>query len=200
MESSVELFRPNVVAPHREVVGQLALFLGRGGIDTNDWYKKGRFELPRLLGEVVAGEAELALDSAGVYRRLSIAAIDVYHLTSNGPIFYLQETKQVTRYVGTNRHRRQETSLGEKLVAGEHPDAGARRALAEELSIEEPEGLYYNGSQRFTRPTGKFPGVITDMKVFNYVATIAAQDFRPKGYVEVQQDKKNFFNWQQLAA
>lgn len=154
--------------------------------------------LLHLLKEINDGESLITVDPSGkLHRQVNAVALNVFHTDKQGLVWKLKETRQVFKS-GRVRERQLESSIGEKLKPGEEMQAAAERALREELGILQIESLRFLGSTTDTWPAVSYPGLSTTYGTHRYDSVIGAESFSADGYVEVQEDKTNYYTWEQV--
>lgn len=172
----------------------LATCLTRFGVETSAWGTADAKTIAHLVDEVRNGDCELVLGATGLTRRVANVWVDVY-ATIGGERHHLLERRQVFRDDRV-RIRSLPASLGEKCKVGEEPLVAARRALMEELGIGSP--LTLAPASAGESPTGpsSYPTLRTTYTTSWFIAELALADYRPAGYVELQSDKRTYFEWQ----
>ena len=170
-------------------------FLAFHGVDTAAFGVGTAKSLAQLAGEIAAGESVLSLDEDGrVVRDAAGACVNVYHRTADGRLLRLVEDRQELAN-GLVRRRDLNSSIGEKLMRGERPLAGARRALREELGLDVDPPLRADYLMLRVTDSFSYPGLRSRYAITYFRCTLDDDAYRPEGYVEVQPDKHNFFCW-----
>lgn len=175
---------------------ELSKMLTDAKIPVEQWGIGKAKTLEHLLQEINSGESELLPDPiVGCLRTLKVAMIDVCYRGA-GRCKTLHEERQV--FVdGRERRRNLDSSLGEKMHSNEKPADVARRALNEELGIDD-EALVFLSIDEFTRgpeESPSYPGLQSIYKMFRFQVDLPDNHFRPEGYSEVAPDKTTYFVW-----
>ena len=178
----------------------LSSILNSSRIPLEDFGIKNAKTLEHLLKEIRSKETVLATDSAKrIVRILSVLCLDVLCEVERGEILILSEDRQVFRD-GRIRWRNLGTSISEKLEWDEDPRAGIARSIKEELGINSIQAAYMIGSKIDESMSESFPGLMSRKKLIRGVVVIDPSDFDPQGYVEIQEDKINYFAWNRLGS
>jgi len=179
----------------------LLAVLSEHDIATDIWGTHGKRTTADLHHEIAEGECVLYTDEAGRLRKYGSAIkMDVIYSDADGNFFRLVEFGQYDPQTNTFTQRGTRYTLGEKVKTGqgEDADAGAVRALSEELKVCETLGLWATGQQVWP-PVEDFdyPGLYTVSDTSYYVAQLRAEDYDPQGYVETAR-KETCFVWEQI--
>ena len=67
--------------------------------------------------------------------------------------------------------------------------AAVSRLIFKGHQLTKRRDLHYNGGSL------SYPGLDTKYKGHQYNCQIEKEQFDPNGYIEIQKDKKTFFNW-----
>lgn len=171
--------------------------LAQAAIPTSEWGRGDAKTVEHLLSEIRNGESQISISPGGrdIRRVVRVAWVDVFHLAADGTVLNLHESRQEYND-GRVRRRNLNASLGEKMQPGEKPVDAATRALQEELGVEEPDTLYFLGESEKTQGASEsYPGLPSRYATYSYVATLGAAAFKANGYIEVQPDKTNYYEW-----
>lgn len=156
-----------------------------------------------LASELRTGDSTLEINEQGELRRhTAVVWVDVFSTNEQGEKVHLKEARQEFHDGRPTRVRKSlPASLGEKLLVGraepERPLEGARRALAEELGVEDIELLDYVAESQRESDASSYPGLKTVYTDHHFVVGIP---FSPGGYTEVQSKKTSYFEWEQVSA
>ena len=173
---------------------ELASFLSVHGVDLGAYGRREAKTLEQLWTEVEKQECTLLLDGAGKIRRRAYGAQIAIYYRRGDKTLQLIEDCQV--FHDGRIHRRQlGASIGEKMQGDEKPLAAARRALSEELGIEENLALDPEETQTKTVHSLTYPGLISEYVIYTYSTWLPDHLYKPEGYVEVQEDKTNYWVW-----
>jgi hypothetical protein len=175
---------------------ELRAFLLAHDIPLHLWGRGEAKTLEHLTKELSEGEAALRYETGRLQRVARGAIVDVLY-QDRSRLLRLRETRQVFAD-GRERIRKDlSTGIGEKLKLDETPLAGALRALQEELGIDEP--LTYLELPERTKgplPSVSYPGLYTLYVMYPFEVFLPRRLYRPEGYIERQEDKSNYFEWQ----
>jgi len=162
------------------------------GCPLSRWGRGPAKTLEHLLRELADGECRLTVQDGTLYRDVLGAMLRVRHrdltLIEDHQRFSDGRPDPV-------RRRDLQASVGEKLQRGEEPDAGARRALAEELGVTEPVELHGKHLTRKFAESESYPGLMTRFETWTYEVELPDSCFDPDGYREVQADKRTVWVW-----
>jgi hypothetical protein len=182
--------------PFADIAQNYPGILAQHGIPIETWGQGTAKTLDDFYTELQAGESTLFLHGGELRRRVTVANIDVYHTDAQGKTYRLREERQVFSD-GRVRSRDLPGSIGEKMLPGEDPTTAFVRALQEELGLT-PATLEIEDSETTSRISNSYPGLMSDMVLHGATATVAAEDFVPEGYVEIQDNKTTYFVWDEL--
>ncbi len=181
---------------------ELTELLARNSIPTAQWGKGNAKTIENLLGEVNTGECTLVEESGRLIRKLRLARVEVLYYDFGTSISYrLAEVRQVFADGRMRTRVGLPTSLCEKLRYDEPSKQGARRAVREELGIDETRQIVFsrNKVEKDEMISGtkavSFPGIWTSSQATIYVWNMPRILFKPEGYVERQFDKSSYFVW-----
>lgn len=183
----MEKLRPASLIPTEHVLHQY-------GVDVTSWGHGEAKTLRHLRDEVTRGESVLQDNNGELQRVVRALGINVY-CQVDGELQQLRQTHQEFKD-GRVRPSRLSTSLGEKLLPHEDELAGVRRALQEELGIEEVDSIASRGSDITVGDSPSYPGLKTELHLMGYEVFITPDQYQPAGYIEEQPDKKTFFRWE----
>ena len=172
----------------------LARYLARFGVETSDWGRGDTKTVDHLLEEMRNGDSELIVDGTDLTRRVRHVWVDVF-ATVQDERRHLVERRQVFND-GRVRERVLPTSIGEKCKVGENPAEAARRGIVEELAIAAPIKLIVGMDRQNPIGPPSYPTLRTVYDTYWFVAELDISDFKPEGYVEIQPDKRTYFEWE----
>lgn len=155
--------------------------------------------IDHLLGELRAGESQLALEGGTLVRRIEGASVIVLADAPEGRRMVLTEDHQQFSD-GRVRRRRLGNSIGEKLVPGEVPEQAARRALSEELGLPGTGRLSARGLERGRVVSTSYPGLCSENRAHRFIYELGPGEWRAGGYTERQSDKTTVFCWEEVLA
>ena len=174
-----------------------------GGVKFNLLGRGGAKTITHLLIEAMKGECILKLIDGVLYRHIEVVSITITYPSQDG-LLHLQEKEQIfTDGRPRTRELPDRCSVAEKIKIGkEEPrlEAALRAINREELS--EIQAVPVIASQlQFIRTiqqknhSSSYPGIITDKTVHISECVFTDAQFNPKGYTEIQDDKKTYFHW-----
>lgn len=173
---------------------EFAKLLCQYDIPIDVWGEGQAKTIVHLLEELVKGECQLVEVGGELVRRVSTVAVRVFY-NNNGHMLYLKEEKQV---FNDGRERRREWltwSISEKMKRNEPSDKAACRAFEEELRITDDVVLTPLSVTPKQQESSSYPGIMNEFQVHMYEAFLTDDQFNPRGYVEIQDDKTNFWRW-----
>lgn len=151
--------------------------------------------IKHLLDELNGDECYLEESENKITRYIEFVGVKIYYTDENDVRWALKEDRQEFND-GRTRRRNMPSSVSEKMKFGEDPLVGAIRGIKEELGIDikahqltKRRDLHYNGGSL------SYPGLDTKYKGHQYNCQIEKEQFDSNGYIEIQKDKKTFFNW-----
>lgn len=143
-----------------------------------------------LAKEILEGETTLEVMRKIVGVQLQVECI------VDGVKFQLVEDRQ--EFADGRERRRGLAGLSEKMKPGEDPVASAKRALAEELGIQDETKIESLGIREEIKTSPSYPGLTTKYLLFEMLTQLPESAFNPDGYVEHQEDKSTYFVWQEV--
>jgi len=186
------------VLPSNVTLEELLDRLVEGRIPVHDYGVGNAKTIHHLLSEVNEGESIITIDDKGdVHREVNVLWIDVLCELSDGSIYYLKEDRQDFKN-GKTKRRELDSSIGEKLKPLESPEEAVRRAISEELGVNDYTSLYNIGYKEKTFIPDTFPGIESTYKMYQFVSMIPETAYNKDGYVEYQVDKTNYYTWELL--
>jgi hypothetical protein len=167
------------------------------GIPVESWGTGQSKTLKHLYNEIESGECSLSDEGEYLTRYIEFVAIKVYYRKEE-ELYFLKEDRQEFND-GRIRKRNMPSSVSEKMKSGEDPLVSAIRGIEEELGfrvessqLSKRKDIVYNGS------SVSYPGLTAKYKGHQYICYITDEQFSDSGYIEVQKDKKTFFNWTKI--
>lgn len=148
-----------------------------------------------LAKEVLEGETVLVDNNGEVIRRVELVHIDVRY-RSEGVELQLVEDRQ--EFKDGRSRRRGLTGISEKMKPGENPVVSARRALIEELGVNDQLNFESLDTEEGTQTSPSYPGLTTGYLRHEMQITLPNSAFRREGYVEDQSDKSTYFVWKEV--
>ncbi len=148
-----------------------------------------------LYKEVKNGECVLGVKNGELHCQVKGVVIKCFYTNSQQERFQLVEEKQVFKN-GQTRERGHRF-IAEKLKAGESPEQGALRGLAEELQISGPDVhvlSLFEENKCDTIESPDYRGIQTTYNTWVFSCEISDFHYK-KYYVENQEDKQIFFSW-----
>lgn len=145
-------------------------------IDLSIWQQKNPQGIKMLWRELQNKEARIVKDGDRIYREVWVATIKLYH--QDGPTWQILSSD-----------RRHETSVSGKYAHlkgrffRESPLSGVLREMEEELGFSDLKIVQSVSSETiWTRSTGKYPSLPSQMHIREYAGVINPNDFKA-GYV-----------------
>ena len=188
--------------PNEEELIEFETMLKGTKLPTNEWTgEEGTKTVQELFNEVNAGETEIEVTPDGeVQRIVHVVSGDITYIDeTTGDIFRLKEDRQIFKKDGKVKKRPHlRGAVAEKMKAGEDPTESTIRGIKEELGIA---GNFIIGSVETVeekRETPTYPGLTSTYKIHIVPVKIDKANFKPKGYVEEQEIKTNYFVWEKL--
>lgn len=174
----------------------------KANINLGKWGRgKAKSLAPHLIDEVNNGECTLELIDGVLYRNIEVVSISIYYQEKK--ILILRETEQIfADGRPRNRNLPDQCSVAEKMKIGkETPVKASLRAinneeLKEELSIPVSEyQLHRIRTITRSKLSSSYPGIITNKTIHIFECFFTKDQFKPKGYTEIQDDKITRFRW-----
>jgi hypothetical protein len=168
-------------------------------ISTNGWGEGDTKTVEDLYGELDCGETVLFMAAEGLQKYITTIKANVFYRDESG-LYRLVEAAQNNLITGTWRHRGLHNSLSEKRHAahGETPLHAARRALREEIGVEQPLALVQTAEiVHPAKQERNYPSLLTINETQYFQASLRGEDYDPRGYIEEQPTKRTFFHWEQ---
>jgi hypothetical protein len=178
-------------------INNLKIKLNKFSIPIDNWGTGKSKTINHLFDELSNNECELLEIDGSLVRIIEFVGVKIYY-NSKDERWFLKEDRQEFND-GRIRRRTMPSSVSEKMKFGEDPLNAAIRGIKEELGIDikstqisKRRDLFYNGGSL------SYPGLQTKYKGHQYICELEPHQFDENGYVEVQKDKKTFFNWEKI--
>ncbi len=172
-----------------------------GGVEFYSLGIDGAKTITHLLIEENEGECTLELIDGVLYRYIEVVSITITYPSQDG-LLHLQEKYQIfTDGRPRTRELPDRCSVAEKIKIGkeETPLEAALRATREELrKLKVPvteSQLTPSGTDQRENRSSSYPGIITRKDILIFECIFTDEQFNPKGYTEIQDDKKIHFHW-----
>ncbi len=81
------------------------------------------------------------------------------------------------------------------MKPGEEPIDAARRALYEEIGVDNSTELHFLEDKEIAHSSESYPGLKSYFKTHSFIAVIPPDHYVPEGYVEKQAHKTNYYVW-----
>jgi hypothetical protein len=178
---------------------ELLHMLQQHHIPIDSWGTGEAKTVDHLVNEINDGETVLVEDkeSGRLIRKFAFLSIVVLCHTDR-ETYKLIEEKQVFSD-GRTRVRVPDWSVGEKIKPGEENiEAITKRALYEELGIQDNFGIHEGEHVEEEVDSKSYPGLVSRRNRFNVMVEIDPAQYRPEGYTEVQSDKTTYFTWRRV--
>ncbi len=178
---------------------ELLRILNEHDIPVETWGIGKAKTIEHLLNEINAGECVLKEDGeTGVLaRHFAFLAMNVF-FQDEGKRYKLVEEKQVFKD-GRERIRNLDSSLGEKIKVGEHDiNSVIIRGIEEELGIEDSVTIGEVHKIYEEVESMSYPGLVSKRDKYAVDIGIDKHQYKPDGYIEVQEDKTTYFVWKEI--
>ncbi len=166
-------------------------------INLSLWGKGDAKTATHLIDEVNNGECTLELINGVLYRNIEVVSITITYPSQDG-LLHLQEKEQIFTD-GRSRARElpDQCSVAEKMKIGkETPLEAALRAFKEELNLViNSDQLHFIITLKEIRPSSSYPGITNSQITHVFECSLLEDQFNPRGYTEIQDDKKTHFHW-----
>lgn len=162
-------------------------------IDISGWGQGESKTIDHLFSEIVKGETKISVEGGKLIREVSALSIVVRYKN-----LILKEDYQ--EFIdGRKRKRKMKASVAEKLDSKDKDLLSAvKRAINEELGIKISSSQIKKGDDDVkVRISRSYPNLLSKVKLFGFEVSLNGDQFDPKGYVEIQEDKKTFFKWEE---
>jgi len=169
--------------------------LSSHGVPLDSWGSGKAKTIGHLAKEILEGETVLVDKNGEIIRRVELVHVDVRY-TSNGTELQLVEDRQ--EFKDGRVRRRGLTGISEKMKPEENPVVSAKRALMEELGVNDQANLESLGTQEKTQNSPSYPGLTTEYLRHEMRTIMPNSAFKPEGYVENQSDKSTYFVWKEV--
>jgi hypothetical protein len=175
--------------------GDFQNFLISNGIPVEQWGKGSAKTVNHLYREILDKESTFSYVDGKLTRSIEFVSSQIFY-DSPGGVLKLVEEKQVFKD-GRVRSRYLESSVSEKMKAGEDPGDSIIRGIEEELKISiSPSQLEKEGVIDESEESNSYPGLMTHYKGHKYRIELRTHQYRPEGYIEHQRDKSTYFKWE----
>ncbi len=177
---------------------ELKNLLSSSGIDPNLYGSGTAKTVSDLAKEIIDGESEIINVGGKLERRIGAVAISLLFINDDGDLLKLFENKQVFRDGRVrNREPLYGTSIVEKIHAGEDKKAAMARGVLEEIGVDIGNVIVDEPELRSRlRDSESYPGLQTNQETYVFPDVVINEgDFKPEGYVEVQDNKSTYFVW-----
>lgn len=178
-------------------LNDLKSYLGKFSIPFEKWGTGKSKTVEHLQDELINSECSLTEEEGVLTRNIEFVGIKVFY-KKDGERWLLKEDRQEFND-GRIRRRNMLSSVSEKMKFGEDALLASIRGIKEELGIDvkahqvsKRRDLHYDGGSM------SYPGLKTVYTGHQFTCILDDSQFDPKGYIEVQRDKKTFFTWQKL--
>ncbi len=162
-------------------------------IDSNLW---NGVKPSNLLADIQKGESVLEIEEDQLYRRVNVVSVYCYFTNDNNEKMRLVEEKQIMP--DGKMRLRGYTFVSETMKKGESPQQAARRGLAEELQISDPE-LQFEvlNDEKITKESTTFVGINTHYLIHYLKTEIPLRHFK-EHYVEMENGVETHFKWERV--
>lgn len=174
--------------------------LEANGIPYGTWGAGEAKTVANLLIELNTGDCRFEKVENRFTRVVDVCAVNVVcYINETDTEWVLREDRQ--EFVdGRIRRRQLDTSIGEKMKPDEEPEVAVRRALHEELHIDEHEEVYISSrGMKLVEPESaySYPGLPALYRKHYFEVNLLPHHFCAHGFVEREKDKTNYYVWEQ---
>ena len=142
-----------------------------------------------LMEEIESGETIISIENQKPIRNIEIAFISIYFGE-----FQLVEDRQ--EFSDGRVRKREIKGISEKMLnKNENPLDCAKRAMAEELAIQEGFEIEFVETVLEENESPSYPGLISRYKIHKFKADLSESAYKNE-YIEKGKNKKTFFVWQ----
>jgi hypothetical protein len=185
---------------HDEITSEerLRLKLKEYNIPVDQWGTGNAKTVKHLYNEILEKESIIEEEGGYLVRYIEFVGGRIYHTDDENQRWVLKEDRQEFKD-GRTRRRNMPSSVSEKMKFGEDPTLSAVRGIEEELGIKINESqLIKRRDLNYDGGSTSYPGLKTRYKGHQYTCHLEKEQFDPRGYIEVQEDKSTFFLWQKI--
>ena len=172
---------------------KLAFYLKKFGIKTENWGKGSAKNVGNLFKEISRRESILCEKNGRIVREIRVAGINVVFQKGKNHYRLHEDRQEFTD--GRIRKRIIANSLAEKFKGDESPKKAAKRALNEELGIDEKTDIRKTGKRIEIRDSLSYPGLKTRYIIYEFTVHLSPEQFSISGYTEHEKDLTVYFKW-----
>jgi hypothetical protein len=173
---------------------KLKEILDKYGISTLDWGRGESKTINHLFLEIIRGETKLTPYKGSLLREVSALSIVVKY----GDLKLREDYQEFND--GRRRRRKMRASVAEKLDINDRDLISAvKRAISEELDIKinDNQIIKLNDDIKM-RMSMSYPNLLSKVSLFGFEVELNESQFDPNGYIEIQEDKKTYFKWENI--
>lgn len=186
-----EDFNPSEMVNLSELTNKLKEY----NVPVDHWGTGSAKTITHLLNELKNDECVIVDEGGYLVRYIEFVGVEVFYTDKDGVLYVLREDRQEFKD-GRTRRRSMMSSVAEKMKAGEDPLESAMRGIEEELNfVVSSDQLKMEANLDYDAGSQSYPGLKTKYKGHKFTCFINEQQYEPKGYIEVQEDKSTFFIW-----
>lgn len=170
--------------------------LNKNGINPSEW--KGGIKIEVLYDEWKKGECVFEKDLTGIIKKAKVVCVHCLHTNQEGKKLRLNEEKQIMPD-GSERFRGYKF-VSETMKPTETPEIAAKRALQEELQIDDPE-LYFehtpNLDEDKIKESTTYSGLKCHYLIYHFKTEIPTKLFKER-YEEIEDNVTTIFGWEKV--
>ncbi len=183
-------------------LAELTDLLTRFNIPVDRWGKGGMKTLNHLLDEILAGECYMDQTDSRLIRRVRCSGVRVYTQVYEKTLHLVEDRQEFSDGETRRRPPPARMSVVEKIIPTDYfPVMAAQRALCEELGMPHADtGHGMSFIDTYTvgpAPSESYPELMCIYEFNVYEWEMPHEHYRDGGYVEIQSDKKTFFEWRE---
>lgn len=170
--------------------------LNKNGINPSSW--KGGIKVEILYDEWTKGECVFERDQSGIIRKAQVVCVHCFHTNHVGERLRLNEEKQIMPD-GTERLRGYKF-VSETMKPSENLEAAAKRALQEELQIDDPELQFEripDYDEDKIKESTTYSGLKCHYLIWHFKTEIPTKLFKER-YEEIEDNVTTIFGWEKV--
>lgn len=178
-------------------INEIEQMLTDNNIDYSNWWTGSTKSLESLLNEINDWESSLEVVKGILTRVVKVVWAEVKYESSENKKFRLIEEKQVFKN-GSERTRDYGWyPLWEKMKMDEEPIGAMRRWIQEELWIMDIIDIEYDEENEDLRKSKGYPDLLSQYIRYYFTINLRDNQFNKDWYIEIQEDKKTYFSWEE---
>lgn len=170
--------------------------LKKFGIDPSKW--KGGIKVEVLYDEWKKGERIFEKGQNGIISKAQVVSVHCFHTNLEGEKLRLIEEKQIMPDSSTRL--RGYKFVSETMKPTEYLETAAKRALQEELQLDDPE-LQFERMPEFDedkiKESSTYNGLMCHYLVYHFKTEIPTRLFKER-YEEIEENVTTIFSWEKV--